>query len=92
MESNLDQGKVFGTSLTDLSEIRDCLPHDLFLTKLQAYGFDNKSLGSVGLKSDRNLVHGKKFYLMFHRVLYFVPFFSSIFNSVINLLSSAILI
>ena len=55
--------------MTDLSKALDCLPLDLFLAKLQADGFDNKSLalaenifkiGNKGLKLklDRNLVHG----------------------------------
>lgn len=43
-KSNSDQGKVFGALLTDLSKTFDCLPHYLFLAKLQAYRFDDKSL------------------------------------------------
>ena len=64
-KSNVDQGKVFRILLTNLSKAFDCQPHDLFLAKLQAYGFDNKSLklaqdylsnGTKRLKSDKNLV------------------------------------
>ena len=29
------------------TKVFDCLPHDLFLAKLQASGFDNKLLGLV---------------------------------------------
>ena len=43
---SVDNGKVFGSLLTDLSKAFDCLPHDLF-AKLQAYGFDNKALRLV---------------------------------------------
>ena len=47
MESNIDQGMVFATLLTDLSNPFKWLPHDLFLAKCQAYGSDNKSPGLV---------------------------------------------
>ena len=81
---NDDQEMVFGALLIDLLKVFDCLPHDLLLAKLQACGVDNKSLAlaqdtfqikTKGLKLEQNLVHGNKFYLVFRRVLYLVPFF-----------------
>ena len=36
----LDENKVAGTILTDLSKAFDCLSHDLLLAKLEEYGFE----------------------------------------------------
>ena len=42
--SCLDNSGVVGTILMDLSKAFDCLPHELVLAKLHAYGVDIKSL------------------------------------------------
>ena len=40
----LDNKGVMGMILMDLSKANDCLPHDLLIAKLAAYGFGNNSL------------------------------------------------
>ena len=38
----LDENFVAGTVLMDLSNAFDCIPHDLLIAKLHAYGFSQK--------------------------------------------------
>ena len=40
----LDENKIVGANLTDLSKALNCLPHDLLVAKLEAYGLDTKTL------------------------------------------------
>ena len=40
----IDKAKVFGALLTDLSKTFDCLPHELIIAKLNAYGFNFPAL------------------------------------------------
>ena len=44
---HLDQNKIVGAVLMDLSKAFDCLPHELLIAKLASYGFDKNSLEFV---------------------------------------------
>ena len=43
-QKELDSSGIAGTILMDLSKAFDCLPHDLVISKLEAYGLDTNSL------------------------------------------------
>ena len=43
-QNSLDRDGFVGSILMDLSKAYDCLPHDLLLAKLQAYGFSKESI------------------------------------------------
>ena len=46
-QKELDSSGIVGTIVMDLSKAYDCLPHDLIMAKLEAYGLDTNSLRFV---------------------------------------------
>ena len=54
----IDQGKAVAAILTDLSKAFYCLNHELFIAKLEAYGFDHSSLSYIySFLSDRKQIN-----------------------------------
>ena len=43
-KENLDNNFIVGAVLTDLSKAFDCIPHNLLIAKLSAYGLNRDSL------------------------------------------------
>ena len=41
---HLDNKKIVGAVLMDLSKAFDCVPHDLLIAEIHAYGFDNDTV------------------------------------------------
>ena len=76
-KKSVDKGRTFAALLTDFSKAFDCLPRDLIIAKLNAYGF---SLSAARLMQSYlcnrkqrtkipHKVHGKKSFLVFPKVL-----------------------
>ena len=72
---NIDPGLEFGILLTDLSKTFDCLPHDVLIAKLFAYGFDDKTLlfiyDYLRYRKQRNKIADS--YRSWQEILYNVP-------------------
>ena len=71
----LDNKKVAGAILTDLSKAFDCLSHNLLIAKLEAYGFDKSALIFVYdyLKSRKQRTKVNGSYSSWKELLYGVP-------------------
>ena len=72
---SLDKGGNFGALLTDLSKAFDCLPHDLLIAKLHAYGFDHKSLKLIDryLRGRKQRVKICNTYSSWEEIMFGVP-------------------
>ena len=53
---SVDNGGAFGALLTDLSKAFDCLPHELLIARLDAYGFDKSSLKLITSQIEKKRV------------------------------------
>ena len=73
--SKLDTDHVVGAVLMDLSKAFDCIPHDLLIAKLSAYGFDENSLVYIYsyLKRREQCVRINNTYSSFQTILSGVP-------------------
>ena len=71
----LDNDYVVGAILMDLSKAFDCVPHDLLLAKLSAYGFSNEALSYVMtyLTDRKQSTRLNNFYSTFQLILSGVP-------------------
>ena len=71
----VDNGTAFGALLTDLSKALDCLPHELLIAKLDAYGFDKSSLKLIHsyLSNKKQRVKINDRYSLWSDILFGVP-------------------
>ena len=82
-KKTVDNGGVFGALLTDLSKAFDCIPHDLIIAKLEAYGFhiDALNLFTTICQTESkqfmmHIVHGRIYFMVSHRDPYLVLYYS----------------
>ena len=73
--ANLDQNKIIGASLLDISKAFDCIPHELLTAKLNAYGFDREALKLIYsyLKGRKQSVRINNIYRNFLELLSGIP-------------------
>ena len=71
----LDNNKLVGAVFMDLSKAFDCLPHDLLIAKLKAYGFDRNVLKLFHsyLKDSKQAVKVKGFVGILKEIISGVP-------------------
>ena len=73
--ASLDQNGTCAALLTDLSKAFDCLPHDLLIAKLHAYGCDLPSLKLLNsyLRNRHQHIKINNFYSSWAELLFGVP-------------------
>ena len=74
-KKSIDNGGAFGALMTDLSKAFDCLSHELLIAKLEAYGFDEKSLKLIYnyLSNRKQRVKINDSHSSWREILYGVP-------------------
>ena len=72
---SLDNNKVAGAVLMDLSKAFDCLPHNFLIAKLAAYGLDRNALKLIAsyLKDHKQAVKIKGYIGIFKLIIFGVP-------------------
>ena len=72
---SLDQGGAYETLLKDLSKALDCLPHELIISKLYAYGEDMPSLKLINsyLSKRRQKIKINDVYSSWSEIIFGVP-------------------
>ena len=74
-KQSADNGGAFGALMTNLSKAFDCLSDELLIAKLDAFGFDKKSLKLVYnyLSNRKQTVKINDSYSFWREILYGVP-------------------
>ena len=72
---SLDQDGAYGALLTDISKAFDCLPHELIIAKLHAYGVDMPSLELINsyLSKRRQRININDVYSSWSEILFGEP-------------------
>ena len=75
MENNADKNLFTGALLMDLSKAFDCIPHDLLIAKLHAYGLDFNTVAFLNLyfKDRKQNVRINNIFSAFQNILSAVP-------------------
>ena len=74
-KTQLDKNKIVGVVLLHLSKAFDCIPNDLLIAKLEAYGFDKEALSLIysHLKNRKQSVRINIVYSTFSELISGVP-------------------
>ena len=74
-KESVDNGGAFGALMTDLSKAFDCLHHELLIAKLDAYGFDIKSVKLIQqyLSNKKQRVKVGNAYSSWREIFYGIP-------------------
>ena len=94
----LDENKIVGATITDLSKAFNCLPHDLLVAKTEAYGLDTKTLKLMltYLSGRKQCVKIRNSFSLLKLILFGIPhesilepiFFNIFMNDIFFLLGS----